>query len=35
MKMDDATNRKEFLDALRCRNGNLNIALSMTEETPE
>ena len=35
VKMDDATNRKEFLDALRCRNGNLNIALSMSEETPE
>lgn len=35
VRMDERTNRKEFLDALRCRNGNLNIALSMGEETPE
>ena len=27
--MDNKTNQKEFLDALRCRNGNLNITLSM------
>lgn len=35
VKMDERTNRKEFVDALRCRNGNLNIALSMGEETIE
>lgn len=35
VKMDERTNRKEFVDALRCRNGNLNIALSMGEETVE
>ncbi len=27
--MDNGINSKEFLDALRCRNGNLNITLSM------
>ncbi|WP_070000107.1 DUF4956 domain-containing protein [Cellulosilyticum sp. I15G10I2] len=27
--VDNAINQKEFLDALRCRNGNLNITLSM------
>lgn len=27
--MDAATNQKEFLDALRCRNGNLDISLTM------
>ena len=35
VRMDDATNRKEFLDALRCRNGNLNITLAMGEGSPE
>ena len=28
----DGTSRKEFLDELRCRNGNLNITLSMAQE---
>jgi hypothetical protein len=29
VSMDSRTSQKEFLDALRCRNGNLNITLSM------
>lgn len=28
--MDQFTNQKEFLDAIRCRNGNLDISLTMT-----
>ncbi|WP_309121251.1 DUF4956 domain-containing protein [Paenibacillus sp.] len=28
--MDQGTNQKEFLDAVRCRNGNLDITLTMT-----
>ena len=31
--MDHSVSQKEFLDALRCRNGNLNIILSMGAET--
>jgi hypothetical protein len=30
--MENKTNQKEFLDAIRCRNGNLNIVLSMYGE---
>lgn len=33
--MDNKTSQKEFLDALRCRNGNLNITLSISAETSE
>lgn len=33
--MDNKTSQKEFLDALRCRNGNLNIVLSMSGEASE
>lgn len=33
--MDNSTNQKEFIDALRCRNGNLNITLVMTADTAE
>lgn len=33
--MDNKINQKEFIDALRCRNGNLNITLSMTADTAE
>lgn len=33
--MNNEKSEKEFLDALRCRNGNLNITLSMYVETPE
>jgi len=33
--MDNSTSQKEFLDSLRCRNGNLNITLSMSAETSE
>lgn len=33
--MDNKTSQKEFLDALRCRNGNLNIVLSMCVEKSE
>jgi len=33
--MNNETSQKEFLDALRCRNGNLNITLSMCAETAE
>lgn len=33
--MDNKTNQKEFIDALRCRNGNLNIILSMSADTSE
>lgn len=33
--MNNAASQKEFLDALRCRNGNLNITLSMCAETSD
>jgi hypothetical protein len=33
--MDNSTNQKEFIDALRCRNGNLNITFVMTADTAE
>jgi hypothetical protein len=33
--MDSSKSQKEFLDALRCRNGNLNITLSMNEDTAQ
>lgn len=33
--MDNETSQKEFLDAVRCRNGNLNITLSMSPDTAE
>lgn len=33
--MNNSTNQKEFIDALRCRNGNLNITLVMTADTAE
>ena len=33
--IDNGTSQKEFIDALRCRNGNLNISLSMKDETAE
>lgn len=33
--MENKTSQKELLDALRCRNGNLNITLSMCAETSE
>jgi hypothetical protein len=29
--MDDKKNIKEFIDELRCRNGNLNISLNLVE----
>lgn len=33
--MNNTTSQKEFLDALRCRNGNLNITLSISPDGPE
>jgi hypothetical protein len=33
--MDNKVNQKEFIDALRCRNGNLNITLSMQADASE
>jgi hypothetical protein len=33
--MDNKVSQKQFLDALRCRNGNLNITLSMCADTAE
>lgn len=33
--LKDNVNEKEFIDAIRCRNGNLNISLSMVEKTSE
>jgi len=33
--MDNKTNLKEFIDTLRCRNGNLNISLSMCADKAE
>jgi uncharacterized membrane protein YhiD involved in acid resistance len=32
ISMNEATSQKELIDALRCRNGNLNITLSMSPE---
>lgn len=31
--IDERTNQKEFLDAIRCRNGNLDISLTMSPTT--
>jgi hypothetical protein len=33
--MDNTKSQKEFLDSIRCRNGNLNITLSMNQDTSE
>jgi uncharacterized membrane protein YhiD involved in acid resistance len=33
--LDDKKSQKDFLDALRCRNGNLNITLSMIPDASE
>ena len=33
--MKESINEKEFIDELRCRNGNLNITLSMNPEKPD
>jgi hypothetical protein len=33
VRLKDLTEEKEFIDALRCRNGNLNIVLSMLPES--
>ncbi|HHX17973.1 MAG TPA: DUF4956 domain-containing protein [Clostridium sp.] len=33
--MKEGANEKEFIDELRCRNGNLNITLSLKEEMPD
>ncbi|HEX9062604.1 MAG TPA: DUF4956 domain-containing protein, partial [Clostridia bacterium] len=33
--MKDDDNEKEFLDALRCRNGNLSIILALNADTPD
>lgn len=33
--MDNRTSQKEFMDAIRCRNGNLDITLSLCPETSE
>jgi len=33
--MNKEMSQKEFLDALRCRNGNLNITLSMCADSAE
>jgi endoglucanase Acf2 len=35
VSMDNSVNQKEFIDSLRCRNGNLNITLSMCADTSE
>lgn len=35
IKTKDGMNTKEFIDALRCRNGNLNISLSMYSENTD
>lgn len=35
VELDYQTSQKAFLDALRCRNGNLNITLSMCADTSE
>jgi hypothetical protein len=33
--MENSVKQKDFIDALRCRNGNLNITLSMAADTAE
>lgn len=33
--MSNEVSQKEFIDALRCRNGNLNIVLSMSAEASD
>lgn len=33
--LDNSKSQKEFIDALRCRNGNLNITLSLNEDNAE
>jgi hypothetical protein len=33
--MDNTKSQKEFLDTIRCRNGNLNITLTMNQDTSE
>lgn len=33
--LDNSKSQKEFIDALRCRNGNLNITLSLNEDAAE
>ncbi|MBM7568566.1 DUF4956 domain-containing protein [Paenibacillus sacheonensis] len=33
--IDERTNQKDFLDAIRCRNGNLDITLTMSPATAE
>lgn len=33
--MNNSVSQKEFLDTIRCRNGNLNITLSISRETAE
>ena len=35
VELDDKTSQKAFLDDLRCRNGNLNITLSMCADSSE
>ena len=35
IKIDGAVKQKDFIDALRCRNGNLNITISMYAELSE
>lgn len=35
ISMDQKVSQKELIDAIRCRNGNLNITLSMSAETSE
>ena len=35
VQVKDSVNEKEFIDALRCRNGNLNITLMMNERKSE
>ncbi|WP_040950872.1 DUF4956 domain-containing protein [Gorillibacterium massiliense] len=35
VSLDHLTNQKEFLDAIRCRNGNLDISLTMTPTAAE
>ncbi len=33
--MENGKSQKEFMDSLRCRNGNMNITLSMCADTPQ
>ncbi|WP_379137387.1 DUF4956 domain-containing protein [Paenibacillus sp. sgz500958] len=35
VRIDEFTNQKEFLDAIRCLNGNLDISLTMTPSTTD